>query len=109
MEGYVAAKKLIMRPKGAASIGIIGVDDEPCRKLFAALKAEGKRRMIPISAERAVEGGVSAVNGKLVDAISGKPIEILDLKSRRAPAGQAQLAERHGLLRGRAGARSRHR
>jgi len=79
MEGYVAAKKLIMRPKGTASLGIIGVDDEPCRKLFVELKAEGKRRIVPISAERAVEAGVSAVDGHLVDTISGKPIDILDL------------------------------
>jgi UDP-N-acetylmuramoylalanine--D-glutamate ligase len=70
-----------MRPKGTASIGIIGVDDEPCRKMLAVLKAEGKRRMIPISAERAVENGVSAIDGKLVDAISGKPIDILDLNA----------------------------
>jgi UDP-N-acetylmuramoylalanine--D-glutamate ligase len=81
MEGYVAAKRLIMRPKGTSGIGIIGVDDEPCRKLFAALKAEGKRRMIPISAERAVDNGVYAAGGKLVDAIAGKPIDILDLNS----------------------------
>src|SRR3954470_16289716 len=81
MEGYIAAKTLIMRPKGETSLGIIGVDDEPCRKLFAALKAEGKRRMVPISAERAVEGGVSAADGKLIDAISGKPIDVLDLNT----------------------------
>jgi UDP-N-acetylmuramoylalanine--D-glutamate ligase len=35
--------------------------------------------MVPISAERAVEGGVSAAGGRLVDAIAGKPIEIMDL------------------------------
>ena len=81
MEGYIASKQTIMRPKGTASIGIIGVDDEPCRKMFAALQAEGKRRMIPISAERALDNGVHAVGGKLVDAIAGKPIDILDLNT----------------------------
>jgi UDP-N-acetylmuramoylalanine--D-glutamate ligase len=35
--------------------------------------------MVPISAERALEDGVSAAGGKLVDAISGRPVEILDL------------------------------
>ncbi|HEY4163264.1 MAG TPA: UDP-N-acetylmuramoyl-L-alanine--D-glutamate ligase [Dongiaceae bacterium] len=79
MQGYIAAKTLIMRPKGQTGLGIIGVDDEPCRKMFEALKKEGRRRMVPISAERALEGGVSAANGKLVDAISGKPIDVLDL------------------------------
>jgi UDP-N-acetylmuramoylalanine--D-glutamate ligase len=37
--------------------------------------------MLPISAERAVEGGVSAAGGLLRDAISKQPIEVLDLKS----------------------------
>ncbi|WP_395022201.1 UDP-N-acetylmuramoyl-L-alanine--D-glutamate ligase [Dongia sp.] len=88
MEGYVAAKKMIMRPKGGSSIGIIGLDDAPCRQMFAALQAERKRRMIGVSAERAVEGGVSAVNGMLVDAIGGKPIEILDLNAVARLPGQ---------------------
>ncbi|HVM84350.1 MAG TPA: UDP-N-acetylmuramoyl-L-alanine--D-glutamate ligase [Candidatus Binatia bacterium] len=79
MAGYIASKKSIMRPKGRASLGIIGVDDEPCRKMLAELKAEGGRRMVPISAEGPVEGGVSAANGLLVDAIAGQPIEIMDL------------------------------
>jgi UDP-N-acetylmuramoylalanine--D-glutamate ligase len=79
MDGYVASKRLIMRPKGKSSLGIIGVDDDPCRAMFEALKREGKRRMVPISAERAIEGGVSAADGKLVDAIAGQPIEIVDL------------------------------
>jgi len=34
---------------------------------------------VPISAEGPVEGGVSAANGLLVDAIAGQPIEIMDL------------------------------
>jgi UDP-N-acetylmuramoylalanine--D-glutamate ligase len=37
--------------------------------------------MIPISAERAVESGVSAVEGKLVDAITGTEVDILDLNT----------------------------
>ena len=78
MEGYIAAKRTIMRPKGSNSLGIIGIDDEPGRKMYAALE-RGARRMVPISAEGPVEGGISAANGRLVDAISGKPIEILDL------------------------------
>src|SRR5581483_9850198 len=79
MEGYIASKRLIMRPKGKSSLGIIGVDDEPCRAMFEALQRDGKRRMVPISAERAIEGGVSAADGKLIDAIAGAPIEVLDL------------------------------
>jgi UDP-N-acetylmuramoylalanine--D-glutamate ligase len=79
MDGYIASKRLIMRPKGSSSLGIIGVDDEPCRQMYEALRKGHARRMVPISAERAVEGGVSAAGGQLVDAIAGKPIEIMDL------------------------------
>ena len=81
MEGYIASKKLILAPKGKSSLGIVGIDDAPSRKLFDELKAEGKRRMLPISIAAAVEGGVHAVNGKLVDAIGPKPIDVVDLKT----------------------------
>ncbi len=81
MEGYIASKRLIMRPKGKSSLGIIGVDDEPCRQMYETLKKGHARRMVPISAERTLDNGVSAVDGNLVDAISGKPLEIIDLKT----------------------------
>lgn len=81
MEGYIASKKLILAPKGKSSLGIVGVDDGPSRKLFDELKTEGKRRLVPISVAAAVAGGVHAVNGKLVDAIGAKPIDVVDLKT----------------------------
>ncbi len=78
MDGYIAAKKLALTPKGKSSIGAIGVDDEPCRKLYAELKGAG-RRLIPISAEKGLAGGVSAVKGQLIDDINGKREQIVDL------------------------------
>lgn len=81
MEGYVESKKLILAQKGKSSLGIVGIDDAPSRKLFDELKALGKRRLVPISVAAAVEGGVHAVNGKLVDAIGAKPIDVVDLKT----------------------------
>jgi UDP-N-acetylmuramoylalanine--D-glutamate ligase len=56
--------------------------------MYETLKTGHARRMVPISAERAIEGGVSAVDGKLIDAISGKVIEILDLKTVERLPGQ---------------------
>ena len=79
MDGYIAAKKLILAPKGKNSVGVIGVDDEPCRKLYLELKS-GARRMIPVSVEKALKGGVSAVNGMLIDDVGGKRLQICDLK-----------------------------
>jgi UDP-N-acetylmuramoylalanine--D-glutamate ligase len=79
MDGYIDAKALILRPKGRGSIGVLGVDDQPCRDLFARLHEAG-RKLIPISVERAVAGGADALNGVLVDRTGAKPEQIIDLK-----------------------------
>ena len=79
MDGYIDAKALILRPKGRGSIGVLGVDDQPCRDLFAKLQGTG-RKLIPISVERALAGGVDAVNGMLTDRTGQHPEDVLDLK-----------------------------
>ncbi|WP_119300209.1 UDP-N-acetylmuramoyl-L-alanine--D-glutamate ligase [Dongia deserti] len=80
MDGYIDAKALILRPKGRGSIGVLGVDDQPCRDLFARLQ-DGGRKLIPISVEREAAGGVDAVNGVLIDRTGKQPEHVLDLKS----------------------------
>ncbi|MGH6892965.1 MAG: UDP-N-acetylmuramoyl-L-alanine--D-glutamate ligase [Dongiaceae bacterium] len=80
MDGYIDAKALILRPKGRGSIGVLGVDDQPCRALFDKLKDAG-RKLIPISVARAVAGGIDALNGLLVDRTGAKPEQIVDLKT----------------------------
>lgn len=79
MDGYIDAKALILRPKGRGSIGVLGVDDQPCRALFDRLGASG-RKLIPISVERELAGGVDARNGLLIDRTGAAPTEIADLK-----------------------------
>jgi UDP-N-acetylmuramoylalanine--D-glutamate ligase len=78
MDGYIDAKALILRPKGRSSIGVLGVDDQFCAALFDKLRDAG-RKLIPISVERAVDGGVDAIGGRLVDRTGGAPIEVADL------------------------------
>jgi len=80
IDGYIDAKALILRPKGRGSIGVLGVDDQPCRDLFAKLQGAG-RKLIPISVEREVKGGVDALKGILVDRTGAKPEQIVDLKT----------------------------
>lgn len=80
MDGYIDAKALILRPKGRGSIGVLGVDDQPCRDLFAKLRGAG-RKLIPISVERPAADGIDALNGMLVDRLGAQPEQILDLKS----------------------------
>jgi UDP-N-acetylmuramoylalanine--D-glutamate ligase len=80
MDGYIDAKALILRPKGRGSIGVLGVDDQPCRDLFAKLHDAG-RKLIPISVEREVAGGVDALGGLLIDRTDAQPAKIIDLKT----------------------------
>ncbi len=81
MDGYIAAKELILRAKGKSSLGIVGQDDDPCRQLFAKLKG-GERRLIPISVEKPVtDGAYVDKNGMLIDAIRGAKQTVLDLKT----------------------------
>ena len=81
MEGYIASKQKVLAPKGKSSLGIVGMDDAPSRATFAAFKDKG-RRLVPISAEKAVENGVHVTaDGQLVDAIKGAPRNVIDLKT----------------------------
>jgi UDP-N-acetylmuramoylalanine--D-glutamate ligase len=80
IDGYIDAKALILRPKGRGSIGVLGVDDQPCRDLFARLQGAG-RKLIPISVERAVAGGVDALDGLLIDRTGAQPEQVFDLKT----------------------------
>ncbi|MGO4126758.1 UDP-N-acetylmuramoyl-L-alanine--D-glutamate ligase [Inquilinus sp. YAF38] len=84
MAGYVAAKTRLLngiRPGGTA---VIGVDDDYSRAVFAKTKARPEIRVIPISAERTVEGGVFVRDFVLYDATEGAARAVLDL--RQAPA-----------------------
>ncbi|MBL8711166.1 MAG: UDP-N-acetylmuramoyl-L-alanine--D-glutamate ligase [Rhodospirillaceae bacterium] len=80
MEGYIASKQSILKPKGSSSLGIVGIDDAPSRATFAALKDKG-RRLVPISAETPVRGGVYVREGALIDAIRGAARRIVNLKA----------------------------
>jgi UDP-N-acetylmuramoylalanine--D-glutamate ligase len=66
MAGYIAAKRRLfdfIQPGGAA---VIGVDDGPCRAMSAELMRAGLR-VVPISVERALDNGVSAPEGILLE------------------------------------------
>lgn len=84
MAGYVAAKKRLLdgiRPGGTA---VIGVDDDYSRTVFAGMPTRPEIRAIPVSAERAVDGGVFVRDFMLHDATRGEAHTVLDL--REAPA-----------------------
>jgi UDP-N-acetylmuramoylalanine--D-glutamate ligase len=79
MAGYIEAKKRVFRNQGAKHSAIVGVDDEICRGIYAALKSAGRQKTVPISANGPVPGGVYVRDGKLIDDLDGNAQNILDL------------------------------
>ncbi|CAN0527962.1 unnamed protein product, partial [Laminaria digitata] len=70
MAGYVAAKKRIFRtsPESDRQIAVIGIDDEYGRAAMRELTDKASWRVIPVSVDHPVEGGISVIDGKLRDA-----------------------------------------
>jgi UDP-N-acetylmuramoylalanine--D-glutamate ligase len=89
MTAYVAAKKRIFLNQGAGDWAIIGVDDAYCAAICTELTRAAVQHVAPISAGQALGRGVSALDNKLVDAMSGRSEVVADLS--RAPA----LAGKH--------------
>lgn len=71
LEGYVAAKRRLFDLLAQDGTAVVGVDDPHCAAIAAGLAATGIR-VVPISAERALDCGVSAPEGILLD--DGHPV-----------------------------------
>jgi len=78
MRGYVAAKRRIFQNQIAGDTAILGVDDSYVRDLAADL-AHQPARLIRISAEGPVSGGVYVADGQLIDDLDGDAVTIMDL------------------------------
>jgi UDP-N-acetylmuramoylalanine--D-glutamate ligase len=88
MEGYVAAKRLIFRHQVRSCTAVIGIDDAHCDAIWRSLVERGDRRVVPVSTERAIPGGVYADGTLLLDASEGAPRAVLDLGSAPALPGR---------------------
>jgi UDP-N-acetylmuramoylalanine--D-glutamate ligase len=80
MAGYVAAKNRIFAGQDDDATAVIGVDDEICREIAAALRLDGNRRIVPISVREVIRDGVYVEDGWLVDAMDDPPARIFDLR-----------------------------
>jgi UDP-N-acetylmuramoylalanine--D-glutamate ligase len=87
-EGYVAAKKEIFRRQTSPRTAVVGLDDETCRAIHRELVAVGDQRIIGISAEREVPGGVYVLDGVLYDDLDGQKVPALDLREVASLPGQ---------------------
>ncbi len=87
MAGYINAKQQIFANQTESATAIVGIDDEDSRKIFDTLKAKGDQRVIPISGNTALDGGVYVLDGTLFDSINGRHQAVLDLRTAAALPG----------------------
>jgi len=80
MDGYIAAKKRIFAVQGSGHTAIVGIDDAFCQAVFEELKKVGQQRIIGVSGEKVVPGGVYVQAGVLFDDTEeGAAEAVLDL------------------------------
>ncbi len=88
MNGYVDAKRLIFRGNRPDAAAVVGIDDAHSSRIAFDIAATGRRRVVPISAERPVEGGVYVENGQLIDDLGGGAERVADLAAASALPGR---------------------
>ncbi len=67
LDGYIAAKKKIFLGQESTHTAIVGVDDEHCRKIFEEIEFSTTGKLIAISGERIVPGGIYVEGNILFD------------------------------------------
>jgi UDP-N-acetylmuramoylalanine--D-glutamate ligase len=78
MAGYIAAKERIFARQTARGFAVVGIDDEICAGIAQTLRGP---HVVPVSAERAAPGGVSAADGILADDLDRGAQRIIDLRT----------------------------
>lgn len=77
MQNYAAIKARIFAGQTTGDTAVIGVDDDYCRAIHAALVQEKSgRRIVPVSIREILPQGVSVMSGQLYE--DGKPAFALD-------------------------------
>ena len=88
MDGYVAAKARIFAHQGKENVAVIGVDDALSRGVADKIAASAQQRVIPISTERRVSGGIYMDDGWLIDDMDHTAKPMLDLRRASRLPGQ---------------------
>lgn len=89
LAGYVRAKAKIFAGQRPGDAAIIGADDKPSARLLTETRARPNGRdVIPVSAAKAVPGGVYALGGTLHDATVQPHRAVLDLADAPALPGR---------------------
>jgi UDP-N-acetylmuramoylalanine--D-glutamate ligase len=86
MAGYIAAKERIFANQRPTQAAVVGMDDEICRGIAGKLRKETRQAVVPISGDRAVEGGVYVADGVMTDASGARATRVMDMgKASRLP------------------------
>ena len=88
MAGYVAAKERIFANQKPSQAAVVGMDDEICRGIAKRLRGEPRQAVVPISAERAVEGGVFVVDGVMTDTTGDRAKPVMEMRRAARLPGQ---------------------
>lgn len=73
MEGYIKAKERMMEGIGVA---VIGVDDAPTQAMYERLVTSAQRKVVAVSAQKEIAGGVYIKDGHLIDATGEKSVTV---------------------------------
>jgi UDP-N-acetylmuramoylalanine--D-glutamate ligase len=87
MEGYVAAKVRLFDGQGANATAVIGVDDAWSRAVYEQVADRALQRMVPVSGQGPVSGGIYAQGGMLVDDTAGRDRVVMALSDAAALPG----------------------
>jgi UDP-N-acetylmuramoylalanine--D-glutamate ligase len=79
--GYIAAKERIFARQSRRHVAIVDIDDSICRAIAEKLGSGTRPRLVPISAQGAAPGGVSAADGWLVDDSEREARRLVDLST----------------------------
>ena len=89
MEGYIAAKKRIFLNQQPQDSAVIGVDSPEMQALAMELNLrDDGPTVVPVSAEFALARGVSAVGGRLFEAMGIRASRVGDLREHQALRGR---------------------
>ena len=88
IEGYIEAKRNIFKRQDRECVAIVGVDDEISRRLLHELAQRNVQKVVPISSNRFVEGGVYVKDGCLYDNLNDENIHVASLCECRGLPGQ---------------------
>ena len=102
MDGYLCAKRRILRNQKANDWAVIGVDDAHGRALFDHLTSAGGRRLLPVAVGRSLPQGIYVTEGQLYDALdrgAGPVVDLRPIASLRGAHNWQNAAAAYGVAR----------